>query len=183
MVGRDRQGRCPRQLKEASQVLRFARDPLEAFEISAEDLDNALEELITFGDVLEMGRLPDEPWGTPAIVLRPAPPTFIKRANGDFIIVGIAGDHPSPLTQILQDRITDDGRVRRLKALPGEDLGAHLQLLGLLPFSEQAWLRAPAVETSATHLTRWKSVLANAGPSSTTIGSFDSGSQPRCTLL
>ncbi len=24
MVGRDRQGRCPRQLKEASQVLRFA---------------------------------------------------------------------------------------------------------------------------------------------------------------
>jgi hypothetical protein len=41
-----------------SQVLRFARDPLEAFEISAEDLDNALEELITFGDVLEMGRLP-----------------------------------------------------------------------------------------------------------------------------
>jgi hypothetical protein len=87
----------------------------------------------------------------------------------DFIIVGIAGDHPSPLTQTLQDRITDDGRVRRLKPLPGEDLGAHLQLLGLLPFSEQAWLRAPVVETSAAHLTRWKSVLANAGPSSTTI--------------
>ena len=40
----------------------------------------ALDELTVYGDVLEMRRLPQDAWGMPTQVFRPAPPTSSKLA-------------------------------------------------------------------------------------------------------
>ena len=105
-----------------------------------------------------MRRQSIDSWGTPAEVLRPAPPTFVRRSNGEFMILGVAGDHPTALSQELDALLVDDGMVRRL-AVQGEDLAAHLRLLGFAQLSEQAWLRTPQVESAAAHLARWQARL------------------------
>lgn len=139
-------------------LVRFVAEPLAVFGPRQDAVDSALEEMITYGDILAMRRQPLDSWGTPAEVLRPAPPTFVRRSNGEFIILGVAGDHPSALSQELDALLVDDGMVRRLPP-QGDDLSSHLRLLGFAQLSEQAWLRTPPVESAAAHLVRWQTKL------------------------
>jgi hypothetical protein len=143
-------------------ILRFATAPLAVLGVTDEAVESALEDLIVYGDILELHRLRSDPWGTPDLILRPAPPSFVKRANGDIVIVGIAGDSPSALTEDLQARLIDDGRLRRLPPIAGYDVAAHLKLIGLGVLSEQAWLRTPVIETPQAHCQRWQAALAAA---------------------
>jgi hypothetical protein len=145
-----------------SDLVRFVAEPLGPLGDQREAVDNALEEMIIYGDILAMRRQPLDDWGVPAEVLRPAPPTFVRRSNGEFIILGVAGDHPTALSQELEALVIDDGMVRRLLGDHG-DLFAHLRLLGLAQLSEQAWLRTPQSETPAAHRARWRTRL-NATP-------------------
>lgn len=56
-------------------------------------VDEAVETLVVFGDILEM-RLPsNDGWGLSAVhLLRPAPPSFVVRNNGTITVLGVAGD-------------------------------------------------------------------------------------------
>ena len=139
-------------------LVRFVAEPLAAFGDQRGAVESALDEMIVYGDILAMRRQSLDSWGAPAEVLRPAPPTFVRRSNGEFIILGGAGDHPTALSQELDALLVDDGMVRRL-AVQGEDLSAHLRLLGFSQLSEQAWLRTPPVESAAAHLARWQAKL------------------------
>lgn len=139
-------------------LVRFVAEPLGLLGDQREAVDSALEEMIVYGDILAMRRQPLDDWGAPAEVLRPAPPTFVRRSNGEFIILGVAGDHPTALSQELEALVIDDGMVRRLPP-EGSDLSAHLRLLGLAQLSEQAWLRTPQAETASAHCTHWRAQL------------------------
>lgn len=141
-----------------SDLVRFVAEPLAAFGDQRDAIENALDEMIVYGDILAMRRQSLDDWGTPAEVLRSAPPTFVRRSNGEFIILGVAGDHPTALSQELDALLLDDGMVRRL-AVQGEDLSTHLRLLGFAQLSEQAWLRTPQMESAAIHLARWQAKL------------------------
>ncbi len=138
-----------------SDLLRFVAEPLAAFGDQRDTVESALDEMIVYGDIIAMRRQSLDDWGAPAEVLRPAPPTFVRRNNGEFIILGVAGDHPTALSQELDALLVDDGMVRRL-AVQGEDLSAHLRLMGFAKLSEQAWLRTPPLESAAVHLARWQ---------------------------
>ncbi len=146
-----------------SDLVRFVADPLAPLGDLREAVDSALEEMIVYGDILAMRRQPLDDWGAPTEVLRPAPPTFVRRSNGEFIILGVAGDHPTALSEELERLVVDDGMVRRLPP-DGGDLSAHLRLLGLAQLSEQAWLRTPQAEQATAHCARWRTRL-NMAPS------------------
>lgn len=136
-------------------LIRFVAAPLAPFAISRESVETALEELIVYGDALEMRKLAGDPWDAPPSVLRPAPPSFVQRDDGTIIILGVAGDYPSALTPALQSRVVQAGPVRLLLVPDDDAPTAHLRLLGLAPLSEQAWLRTPKAESAASHRRNW----------------------------
>lgn len=140
-------------------LVRFVVEPLAPFGDLRAATEAALDDLIVYGDILEMRRLSQEDWGAPAEVLRPAPPTFVRRANGDVMILGVAGDHSSALTPDLEANLRDDGPVRRLEANGDADLPTHLKLLGFAQLGEQAWLRTPHQESATAYLARWRASL------------------------
>jgi len=136
-------------------LIQFVAAPLVPLGITRHDIEAKLDELVTYGDALEMRKLASDPWDAPPAVLRPAPPSFVKRGDGALIILGVAGDHLSALTPELQARVVETGPVRLLRASDDDALPAHLKLLGLMQLSEQAWLRTPKVETAVAHRQSW----------------------------
>jgi hypothetical protein len=140
-------------------VIRFVAEPLSSLGVDRAMVDAALEDLITFGDALEMRKAASDPWDAPAVVLRPAPPSFVERDDGALVILGIAGDQPTALPPDLHGRIVDRGPVRILPAHKTEHLAAHLRLVGLAQLSEQAWLRLPAAEPADIHRRHWAEAL------------------------
>jgi hypothetical protein len=153
-------------------LIGFVAEPLAMFGDQRDAVESALDELIVYGDILAMRRRALDRWGTPAEVLRPAPPTFVRRSNGELIILGVAGDHPTAHSQDLDAMLLEDGIIRRLPR-QDEDLSLHLQLLGFAQLSEQAWLRTPPVESAERHLASWRSKLNAAPPINHTIDGLD----------
>lgn len=148
----------------AGDLLRFVWEPLDELGIDRPTVEAALEDRISYGDILEMRRLDSDPWDAPERVLRPAPPAYVHRTNGDYILLGVAGALASPLTPELEARVASLDGVRVLRPGPGEQLEAHLHLLGLVKLSEQAWLRLPDREDAAAHLSRWSERLHPVSP-------------------
>jgi hypothetical protein len=95
-------------------------------------------------------------------VLRPAPPSFVARTGQPFVILGVAGDHPSALTTELEARLDDSGPVRRLTPALGEDLEDRLKSLGLIALPEATWFGEPKARPASDHLAEWSRRLAQA---------------------
>lgn len=146
-------------------LVTYVSTPLAALMDNARvEVEAALDDLTTYGDVLEMRRLDADPWSTQTMILRPAPPSFVRRASDAFVILGVAGEHPSALTPDLATRLDDSGLVRRLTPLPEEDLAARLSSLGFVALAETAWLGLPDARTAHAHLNEWRRRLEAARP-------------------
>lgn len=154
-------------------LLRFVREPLKVFGEFDSALEEALDDLIAYGDILEMHRHEDDPWDAPKRVLRPAPPSFVARKTGELVLLGVAGGHVTALTADLQKRVGETGPLRVIVPEPGEALGDHLKLLGLVQLSEPAFLRSPTAEAAAEHANRWKTRLAASPPDGTVIDGLE----------
>lgn len=142
----------------SADLVAFVAEPLSMLADIRDAAEEALAELIAYGDILEMRRLDSDPWDVPALTLRPAPPSFVMRGKREAILVGISGELPSPLTAELAEQVTEDGPVRVLRS-DIEHLEAHLKLLGLSQLSENVWLRTPATETAPAFLRQWTDKL------------------------
>ena len=140
-------------------IVRFAATPLEPLGIERAAIEAAFEEMLAYGDALEMHKLATDPWDAPPVVIRPAPPSFVQRSDSSIVLLGISGDQPTPLTPELAARVDERGPVRRLVAPEDAALSTHLRLLGLTQISEATWLRTPAQETAAAHASRWTARL------------------------
>lgn len=141
-------------------VVRYVAEPLIPLGLDRDAVETALDELVVFGDALEMHKRPDDPWDAPATVLRPAPPSFVEREDGTLVILGVAGDQPTALPPDLDQRVMTHGPARILRADKAEHLPDHLSTLGFAQLSEQAWLRLPAIETASAHRRHWTDPLA-----------------------
>lgn len=128
-------------------------------EALANELDDALELLLVYGEILEMRPPSDDPWQEAPLVLRPAPPSFIVRADSSIVVVGIAGDEITPLLGRLNQRITFNGILRTLTPEPGEDLPSQLRELGLLELDQGQWLRLPPSEPAGGYVAKWQQDL------------------------
>jgi hypothetical protein len=139
--------------------LGYAREEL------APVVEQTLEELIVYGDILEMRDADDNHWSRSGLVLRPAPPSFIARKNGSIVVIGVAGDEITPFTPDLASRIRHNGGLRTIYPDDGEDLKSLLHEIGLLELSERVWLRIPKLESAASYLADQCRLLAKEPPS------------------
>jgi hypothetical protein len=120
-------------------------------------VDEVVEALIVYGDILEMRDAADERWShTNSFVLRPAPPSFVARRNGWVAVLGVAGDQITPLTGDLDARVVHRGVLRLIPPSDEHDLQGTLRELGLIKLPEKAWLRLPKTETAAEHIEFWR---------------------------
>lgn len=124
-------------------------------------IERLTDDLIVFGDILEMsGGQGDGNINSSGFVLRAAPPSFVTRPNGSCVILGIAGDYISPLTNELEMQVVSRGPLRIIPNA-GNEVQATLRELGLLKLSERAWLRMPSVEPATAHVAAWRQRVGN----------------------
>lgn len=143
-----------------SALLTSVLEPLAALALG-DDLEEAteaaLETVLLYGDLIELR--PDLGMSE---MIRPAPPAFIRH-GACTLLIGVAGEHASPLPAELTSRIDHRGPVRQITASAEDDLPATLTILGLQELAIAAWLRAPAPESAGAFLTRWRQRLEAAG--------------------
>jgi hypothetical protein len=145
------------------ELIRAVTQSLEG--LGCDELDERVErltdDLIAFGDILEMSVEQYDTGLRPSgFVLRPAPPSFVARPDNSLVLLGIAGDYISPLTSELEQHVISRG-VLRIIPNASADTQTVLRDLGLLKLSERAWLRLPAIETAVTHVVAWRQRVGN----------------------
>jgi hypothetical protein len=124
-------------------------------ELFCEGVENTLEAMITYGDLLEEYEVAVVERSRPSALLYAAPPSFVWRDSGAVFLIGIAPDHASPLPERLTARIDYLNHVRLLVPKSGENLRGDLKQLGLTELSMNVWRKeAPQHETSNEHLRR-----------------------------
>jgi hypothetical protein len=128
----------------------LADDP-EALKVHIED---ALHDLIAAGDILEMRAASGE---RSDIVLRPAPPAFVARRDGSFIIVGISGDEITPIRE--PSILHHESGLRSVRVADVQKCRAELLDLGLIELPERLWLHAPATSSAHDLAAHWKARL------------------------
>ncbi len=128
-------------------------------------VEETLEAMVAHGDVLEHRDLDEEPGHGTAALLYAAPASFVARQSGTVILLGVASDQLSALPDDLEARIEYVNHLRRLSPVPGEDLRAELIELGLIELPYADWLKAPAAEIPAQHVSRIDRLLDAAQPS------------------
>jgi hypothetical protein len=123
-----------------------------------ETIEGTLESLVAYGDLLEAGDVQFEQGAArPANLLYAAPPSFVRRKSGVVLVLGIAPDHRSFLPDEVQ--LEHLNHVRRVTGVVTKDLAAKFSELGIVELSSDVWLRQPAAETAAGHLSRVGSLL------------------------
>jgi hypothetical protein len=137
-------------------------DDLEATKALVED---TLETMISHGDMLEQQDVTEEPRSGVGCLLYAAPPSFVARGSGAVILLGVAPDQLSVLPDDIEGRIQYVNHVRRLSALPGEDLRSVLKNLGLVELSHDNWLKAPRNAVPGQHVLKLDGLLDATPPS------------------
>ena len=118
------------------------------------EIEETLRDVIAMGDILEMRT---DFSGRSDIVLRPAPPAFIERRDGTFVIIGISGDE---ITPDLETPIIHHARgLRSARSAHSQTCRAELLNLGLIEIPERLWLHAPAVLDATDFVALWKARL------------------------
>lgn len=135
----------------ASSSLAPLSDDVAALE---ECISEMLDDLVATGDLLEMRR---EGADRNEIVLRPAPPAFVRRNDGSFILLGVAGDEITPLDQRLVSY--RQSGLRMLAPDDGYACARDLEALGLLELPPTSWLHSPAQEDAKSVLAEWRARL------------------------
>ena len=126
----------------------------------SEAVENTLEAMITYGDLLEEYEVAAIERSCRSSLLYASPPSFVWRDSGAVFLIGIAPDHASALPERLMARIDYLNHARRLFPESGENLRGDLKQLGLTELSMEVWRKeAPPHETSDEHLRRLSSKL------------------------
>lgn len=135
-----------------AEALRFARQPLAGLLSKPDEwFEAVLDALIAYGDILEVTPQDQDDWRIGKLVLRPAPPSFVRRANGDLIVLGVAGDQPTALLGELGESVEHRGTLRTLAQPLPSGTTDLLKALGLIELAESVWLRAPPTASAKSH--------------------------------
>jgi hypothetical protein len=101
-----------------------------------------IESLIAHCDLAEL-RASEEVFERASWLVHAAPPSFVRRASGSVILLGVAPDEIFPLPAGLQQRIRHRGYVRSLEDESASNLPGYLSDFGLLELNQKHWLSAP----------------------------------------
>lgn len=128
-------------------------------------VQNTLAAMIAYGDILEYPDVEEDLEAGSAIVLYPAPASFVVRSSGTVLLVGVASDQSSALPDELANRLDYANHLRFLRPRPSEDLRTQLLQLGLVELNYERWLHGPTRKSAAQHLSAINRVLDKAQPS------------------
>jgi hypothetical protein len=109
----------------------------------------AVDNLIVFGDLLELNQVTVDDPAVKSTWVFAAPPSFVARPSGTIFILGVVADEVSALPASLNERITHEGFTRILTPRTGEDLPASLRSIGLREISLRIWRKSPPLQPAA----------------------------------
>lgn len=148
-------------------ILRAARESLAPLldDAQATDslLDEALEDLIVAGDVLELSKIASGMGDDRAKWLYCAPPSFVARSAQRVHIFGVAPDDAAFLPSELLKGLKRLGATRFLDTDDTKALKNTLRQFGLREISKDDWLVAVRDEPAARHIERALRRLSNDG--------------------
>lgn len=149
---------APRTLvRSVARALDGIAEDLEPMEAAVEQM---VEALTSYGDLIEVpGEIRGKATGR---VLCAAPPSFVARANGGALLVGIVPDHRSALPSDMEARVEHVAHVRRLPPGVLEDARGELGQLGLLELSYERWCGAPPPTSADALVAKCEALLARA---------------------
>ena len=129
-----------------SALVRVATEPLRDLVDDPGSLNQRVEEVleavIAHGDLIELPEV--APLGEPGRTLvYVAPPAFVERKSGDLLLLGIAGEQESLLPREVELHIERRAHVRILPARAAAGIAPHLEEIGFLRLSREAWLDQP----------------------------------------
>jgi hypothetical protein len=133
-------------------------------------IETNLEALVAHGDLLEHREVDWAVESKRGVLLYAAPPSFVPRASGGALLLGVAPDEVSPIPPDLSTRIEYVNHVRRLNAAADENVRDALCQLGLIELSYETWLKSPPAETPKEHVSRVDALLNAADPATSIPG-------------
>lgn len=119
-----------------------------------------LERLVAMGDLVESV---EERAGVRRTIIYLGGPRFIKRGNGDALLIGVRPDALPIVSDELVDDLEQYGYIRRVAARP--ELEGLLEDEGLREVKSTRWLRAPEVVSAEEFRAAYDARLKAAGPS------------------
>jgi hypothetical protein len=142
---------CPTSPDRLVDAILGACRPLTAGGITREDVADVLEQLIASGDLLELRR----ELGRSTRMLYLAPPSYIERQPGSFLIMGVRPFGLSIIQSDLAGTIECEGHTRLISLGP-VDGPTQLQQLGLNGLKKNHWVSSPAVESPGELIDRYR---------------------------
>ena len=119
-----------------------------------ETMETVIESLTAIGDLREER--------APRRQIFPGYPCFVKRRNGDVIMLGVVSETRNSVPEPLMNEVSHRGILRYLETSTGKDLVGQL---GLSEISEEMWAETPINESPHDHVTRLLGALANSSQS------------------
>lgn len=113
-----------------------------------ESLEMVIDSLTAIGDLREES--------APRREIYPGYPSFVKRRNGDVILLGVVSETKNSVPEPLVDLVSHQGILRRLETEQGKAL---VEKLGLTEITEEMWTQTPIAETPQEHVARFVDAL------------------------
>jgi len=134
-------------------------DPADALR---DQLTSILDTLVGYGDLLELPGRGEE--RTPTKQLYLAPPAFIRRTSGQFLLFGVRPEAAPLVGDELLPLVEHKRHIRSLRTQSELDIEELLLASGLRELDHDTWLRAPRAASPGEVIEGYATRLAAAGP-------------------
>lgn len=148
---------CPASPAQIVDAVLSAIRPVAAADVARDELVQVLEQLVASGDLLELR----EASRRSTRLLYLAPPSYIERHPGNFILMGVRPFGAPLLHDDLSELIQHEGHTRLLALDPSEG-AKQLASRDLRPLTKERWVASPAVENPESVLSRYRQRLDEA---------------------
>jgi hypothetical protein len=151
-----------------SALISAATEPLkgliENLDIFRDSVEDSLESLVAFGDLLNIDYDVQDPRGYRGPTIFAAPPCFVRRRSGTLVLIGILPDNTTLLSEEMQKRIVYRKHIRLLPPDSTTQDAEILRDLGYIELLFDTWSKLPRVESPADFINRADQKLRAAPP-------------------
>lgn len=150
---------CPTSPGRLVDAVYGAAQPLHSDSLSREDISDVLDLVVGSGDLLELR----QGSGRSTRLLYLAPPSYVERAPGTYLLIGVRPFGASLFEDELVDAIDYEGHTRTLRLDPAT---AHdrLRAVGLHHVPKERWVASPSAGVPADLIRDYLARLDVAGP-------------------
>jgi hypothetical protein len=134
--------------------------PLLGPSISRETIADALESLISYGDLYEA---PDVTGNSASELIYVTPPSFVAVSSSLVLLIGIGVDGCFPIPEPLKELVQPVGHYRRIVASGLEETCKVLLSAGFLHIDLNEWMKAPPSLSSEAHVGKYDRYLVPTG--------------------